>query len=81
MAIARNTVLFCLGIMLLELGYSKPWVQLQEWVFQNLPPDKQTDYHTAEKLAQAPGLRSRMGPRSYNEYRVQYCLDVRAGPH
>lgn len=63
MALARNAVLFCLGIMLLELGYSKPWIQLREWAFQSLPVDKQTDYHAAERLAQAPGLRNRMGPR------------------
>ncbi|KAJ5368865.1 uncharacterized protein N7496_008625 [Penicillium cataractarum] len=49
--------------MLLELGYSKPWIQLKEWAFQSLPVEKQTDYHAAERLAQAPGLRNRMGPR------------------
>lgn len=31
--------------------------------FENLPHEKQTDYDAAERLAQGPGLRNRMGPR------------------
>jgi hypothetical protein len=63
MALARNMVLFCLGITRLELGYSKPWSQLQKLALENLPHETQTDYHAAERLAQGPGLRNRMGPR------------------
>ncbi|KAJ5151061.1 uncharacterized protein N7482_010313 [Penicillium canariense] len=61
--VARNELLFRFGTVLLELGYSKPWLQLQRWALQNLPLHKQADYHAAEKLAQAPMLRNRMGPR------------------
>ncbi|KAL6918830.1 hypothetical protein ACHAP8_008570 [Fusarium lateritium] len=59
----RNEVLFSFGLVLLELGYSKPWRILRRGVLRNLPAKKQVDYHAAEKLAQSPMLRNRMGPR------------------
>lgn len=61
MALARNEVLFRFGIVLLELGYSQLWPRLRRRVFADLPPEKNTDYHAAEKLAQTPFLRNRMG--------------------
>lgn len=63
MTLAPNELLFRYGTVLLELGYSQPWPQLQQLMLKALPPHRQTDYHAAEKLAQAPLLRSRMGPR------------------
>ncbi|EEU40090.1 uncharacterized protein NECHADRAFT_76030 [Fusarium vanettenii 77-13-4] len=62
-SLARNAILFRLGIILLELGYSQPWPHLQNRSLSILPPQRQTDYDAAEKLAQAPLLRNRMGPR------------------
>lgn len=59
----RNELLFRFGIVLLELGYSQPWPSLKSRVFASLPPPRRTDYHAAEKLAQMPFLRDRMGPR------------------
>ncbi|CEI63691.1 hypothetical protein FVEN_g6812 [Fusarium venenatum] len=61
--VVRNEVLFSFGIVLLELGYSKPWHLLRPGILKNLPFKKQVDYHAAEKLAQSPLLRNRMGPR------------------
>ncbi|KAH8895988.1 hypothetical protein GQ53DRAFT_854322 [Thozetella sp. PMI_491] len=61
--VTRNALLFGLGIVLLELGYSQPWSQLRERPFSTLPPQRRNDYHIAEQLAQSPLLRSRMGPR------------------
>ncbi|KAJ5792726.1 uncharacterized protein N7503_008704 [Penicillium pulvis] len=62
-ALARNELLFCFGIVLLELGYCQLWPQLRQRVLATLPPQRNTDYHAAEKLAQTPLLRNRMGPR------------------
>lgn len=62
-SLARNVILFRLGIILLELGYSQPWPHLRNRLFSALPPQRQTDYDAAEKLAQTPLLRNRMGPR------------------
>ncbi|RTE83895.1 hypothetical protein BHE90_001477 [Fusarium euwallaceae] len=62
-SLARNAILFRLGIILLELGYSQPWPQLRNQSLSNLPAQHQTDYDAAEKLAQTPLLRNRMGPR------------------
>ncbi|KAI8679353.1 hypothetical protein NCS57_00213300 [Fusarium keratoplasticum] len=62
-SLARNAILFRLGIILLELGYSQPWPHLRNRLFSTLPPQHQTDYDAAEKLAQTPLLRNRMGPR------------------
>lgn len=62
-SLARNAILFRLGIILLELGYSQPWPHLRNRLLSTLPPLSQTDYHAAEKLAQTPHLRNRMGPR------------------
>ncbi|KAJ4327238.1 hypothetical protein N0V84_002368 [Fusarium piperis] len=62
-SLARNAILFRLGIILLELGYSQPWQQLRNRLLSTLTPENQTDYDAAEKLAQTPLLRNRMGPR------------------
>ncbi|RSL49404.1 hypothetical protein CEP54_012452 [Fusarium duplospermum] len=62
-SLARNAILFRLGIILLELGYSQPWRQLRNQSLSTLPGQRQTDYDAAEKLAQTPLLRNRMGPR------------------
>ncbi|UPK97546.1 hypothetical protein LCI18_008481 [Fusarium solani-melongenae] len=62
-SLARNAILFRLGIILLELGYSQPWPLLRNRLLPTLPPQHQTDYDAAEKLAQTPLLRNRMGPR------------------
>ncbi|KAJ6011029.1 hypothetical protein N7451_002441 [Penicillium sp. IBT 35674x] len=62
-ALARNELLFCFGIVLLELGYCQLWPQLRQRVLTTLPPQRNTDYHAAEKLAQSPFLRNRMGPK------------------
>ncbi|KAI8723138.1 hypothetical protein NCS52_00168900 [Fusarium sp. LHS14.1] len=62
-SLARNAILFRLGIILLELGYSQPWPHLRNRLLSTLPPQSQTDYDAAEKLAQAPLLRDRMGPK------------------
>jgi hypothetical protein len=48
--VALETTLFRLGIILLELGFSKPWAVLRGMVRNALPPLKQTDYHVAERL-------------------------------
>lgn len=68
----RNEVLFSFGLVLLELGYSKPWHLLRLSILKNLPLKKQVDYHAAETLAQSPMLRNRMGPR-YSTI-VRKCL-------
>ena len=62
-ALARNELLFRFGIVLLELGYCQPWLRLRQRMSKSLPPQSCTDYHAAEKLAQMPFLRDRMGPR------------------
>ena len=61
-AVARNPSLFCLGIVLLELAYCKPWPSLCEPVLERLEPTKRTAYHAAERLAQSTFLRDRMWP-------------------
>lgn len=50
---ARNELLFRFGILLLEVGFSRSWSALKEEVLQqrSLPPNKQSDYHIAGKLA------------------------------
>lgn len=58
---ARNELLFRLGIILLELGFAKPWPLLREKVLLALPEGKVTDYHAAERLARL--LVRNMGPR------------------
>ncbi|KAH7274954.1 hypothetical protein B0J15DRAFT_473884 [Fusarium solani] len=62
-SLARNAILFRLGIIFLELGYSQPWPHLRSRLLSTLPPQHQTDYDAAEKLAQTPLLRNLMGPR------------------
>jgi hypothetical protein len=68
----RNEVLFRLGIMMLELGYSKPWTVLREKMELSLPENKRTEYHAAEKLAQGRLLRDKMGPKY--QLVVRKCL-------
>jgi hypothetical protein len=61
--LARNELLFRFGIMLLELGYRQPWPHLKQRAVTKLPHRLITDYYAAEKLARAPFLLHRMGPR------------------
>lgn len=61
--LARNEMLFRLGIVMLELGYGKPWAVLRHLAWAKLSSRKQTDYHAAETLAKARLLREKMGPR------------------
>lgn len=58
---ARNELLFRLGIILLEVGFARPWPMLRESVIKTLPENKSTDYHVAEKLACL--LVNTMGPK------------------
>ena len=60
---ARNELLFRLGVMLLELGFAKPWPMLKEKIVDRWPdPESRvTDYHAAEKLARR--LVNSMGPQ------------------
>ena len=58
---ARNEALFRLGIVLIELGYARPWAQLRHSVLKLLPEQRNNDYHVAEKLASL--LVNPMGPK------------------
>ncbi|KAH7159536.1 hypothetical protein B0J13DRAFT_492650 [Dactylonectria estremocensis] len=60
---ARNEILFRLGIVLLEVGFSRPWHSLREEVLnlKKLPTNRRTDYHVAEKLCAI--LMNQMGAR------------------
>jgi len=51
---ARNKLLFNFGILLLEIGYGKPWHELKQTVARmpTATGGKLTDYRAAEKLAQ-----------------------------
>ncbi|KAJ4259732.1 hypothetical protein NW762_007663 [Fusarium torreyae] len=51
---ARNQLLFSFGILLLEIGYSRPWHELKESVSRtsSLHGEKLSDYRAAERLAQ-----------------------------
>jgi len=51
---ARNKLLFNFGILLLEIGYGKPWYELKQTVAKmpTATGDRLTDYRAAEKLAQ-----------------------------
>ncbi|KAK1759061.1 hypothetical protein QBC47DRAFT_371008 [Echria macrotheca] len=70
---SRNPVLFCLGIILLELGYGRTWPRLRQSAVAKLPSD-QTDssYHVAMCLSRGRVLKERMG----SEYAlvVERCL-------
>ena len=59
----RNELLYRFGIMLLELGFAKPWLVLRERITTALPPinSKISDYQVAEKLARL--LVNSMGPQ------------------
>ena len=59
---ARNELLFRLGTMLIEVGFSRSWKELQARAcakFQ-LPPNRQTEYHVSETLCSV--LATHMGP-------------------
>ncbi|KAK3321329.1 hypothetical protein B0T19DRAFT_487683 [Cercophora scortea] len=43
-------LLFRFGIVLLELGFSRPWQGLMERGSSSLPPSEQSSYHVAEQL-------------------------------
>ncbi|KAH7002587.1 hypothetical protein EDB80DRAFT_720802 [Ilyonectria destructans] len=60
---ARNEILFRLGIVLLEVGFSRPWHSLREEILnlKKLPTNRRTDYHVAEKLCAI--LMNQMGAR------------------
>ncbi|KAH6842693.1 hypothetical protein B0I37DRAFT_345914 [Chaetomium sp. MPI-CAGE-AT-0009] len=60
---ARNKILFHLGIILLELGYSRPWTQLVASVVNTLPPGERSEYNVAEKLSRGYPLLDKMGPK------------------
>lgn len=47
----RNERLFCLGIVFLELGYTKPWDVLKSAVVTILPANRNSDYFVAKRLA------------------------------
>jgi len=57
---SRNRVLFCLGIVFLELGYGKTWPRLRQSVTAKLSPDH-TDYQAAMSLSKSRVLKERMG--------------------
>jgi len=60
---ARNEMLFRLGFVLLEVGFSRPWHNLREEILNSKKPalNHRTDYHIAVKLCAI--LRNQMGPR------------------
>lgn len=66
---ARNEMLFHLGVVLLELGFSKSWPDLRRRGLAKLPPEQHSINRVAEKLAQENELRDRMG--------LNYCKIVR----
>ncbi|KAM0283370.1 hypothetical protein ACHAQH_002492 [Verticillium albo-atrum] len=57
----RNKLLFSFGILLLEIGYGRPWSELRQSVTKPVPksPGALSDYRAAERLAQH--LVSQMG--------------------
>jgi hypothetical protein len=57
---ARNVLLFHLGVVLIELGFVKPWRVLKESIFESLPRNRSTDSHVADRLVQK--LVRQMGP-------------------
>ncbi|KAM7215490.1 hypothetical protein V8F06_009156 [Rhypophila decipiens] len=68
--LSRNQMLFCLGIILLELGYGKTWPELRDSVAHKKPG--QSMYQTAMSLSGSGDLVKKMG----HEYPlvVQKCL-------
>ena len=48
---ARNEVLFQLGIVLLEVGFSTPWSKLRDSLLKTVPNRAVTDYMIADKLS------------------------------
>lgn len=57
---ARNGVLFCLGIVLLEVGFATPWATLRASMLKTLSDHSTSDYTIADKLARL--LVNSMGP-------------------
>lgn len=62
---APNDLLFRLGILLVEIGYSGSWQALRDAELEEsaLPPSRQTDYHIAERLCKEQELLRKMGPK------------------
>ena len=48
----RNKLLFNFGILLLEIGYGRPWHELKRSVAKTPTGERLSDYQAAEKLAQ-----------------------------
>lgn len=57
---SRNQILFCLGIVLLELGYGKTWPRLRQSAIAKLAAN-QTDYQAAMSLSKSRALKEKMG--------------------
>ncbi|OTB19733.1 hypothetical protein K445DRAFT_18282 [Daldinia sp. EC12] len=55
----RNERLFCLGVVLLEIGYAKSWELLQSSTVESLPAHRRSNYFVAEALSRR--LVCRMG--------------------
>ena len=68
--LSRNRILFCLGIILLELGYGRTWARLRDSAVAKQPD--QTAYHAAMSLSKSRVLVEKMG----SQYRlvVEKCL-------
>ena len=57
-ATSQQELMFRLGVILLEIGFSRPWLTLRELV--SLPASRRSEYHIAEKLCVL--LVNQMGP-------------------
>ncbi|KAI0169622.1 hypothetical protein GGR52DRAFT_475210 [Hypoxylon sp. FL1284] len=71
---ARNKLLFNFGILLLEIGFGRPWHQLKQSIARSTARCEEdgnlSDYRAAEKLAQV--LNRQMGP-AYSKI-IRKCL-------
>jgi len=56
----RNQLLFSFAIVLLELGYNKPWSSLER---NNFPANYHNKYDAAQKLSYSPELGYQMGKK------------------
>lgn len=48
----RNDLLFNFGILLLEIGFGRPWAVLKDNILKTIDGDEPSNYDIAEKLAQ-----------------------------
>lgn len=48
----RNDLLFNFGILLLEIGFGRPWAVLKDKILKTVDDDEPSNYDIAEKLAQ-----------------------------